>query len=189
MVFELITGDYMFNPKSGKNYGKEDDHIAYITELIGHPDKEWVMSGKRSRKFFTTKGRMKKIVKHKMWGLYDVFKTKYSFKEHEAKAISSFLEQALKWKSEDRLSAQEMLNHEWLSMPNDYDYKVESDGEGEDAEGEDGDEDANEEEDDSEGDMEFNNSGDEWETLETESDEDEDDDENDDSSFELVDHP
>ena len=35
MVFELITGDYLFDPKKGKTYRKNDDHLALITELIG----------------------------------------------------------------------------------------------------------------------------------------------------------
>jgi hypothetical protein len=37
MLFELITGDYLFDPKSEKKqkYNKEDDHLAYITELLG----------------------------------------------------------------------------------------------------------------------------------------------------------
>ena len=35
MVFELITGDYLFDPKKGKTYKKNDDHLALISELIG----------------------------------------------------------------------------------------------------------------------------------------------------------
>ena len=35
MVFELITGDYLFNPKKGKSFKKNDDHLALISELIG----------------------------------------------------------------------------------------------------------------------------------------------------------
>jgi serine/threonine-protein kinase SRPK3 len=35
MIFELVTGDYLFDPKKGKNYKKNDDHLALITELIG----------------------------------------------------------------------------------------------------------------------------------------------------------
>lgn len=139
MIFELVTGDYLFNPKPGKKYSREDDHIAYFIELLGHPNQKYVMSGKRARKYFTTKGKMKRIIKHKIWRLEDVLTEKYCFKQHEAKCLADFLLQALKWKSEDRLSAQEMLKHEWLTMPNNYDYKVDSDGEGEDkseAEGE-----------------------------------------------------
>ena len=181
MVFELITGDYLFNPKSGKNYGKEDDHLAYIIELIGQPPKDWLMSGKRSRKFFTTKGNMKKIVKHKIWVLEDVLKTKYCFKEEEAKQMSDFLLQPLKWKPEDRPSAQDMLQHPWFEMANKYDYKVESDDEGE-GEGEE-DSEGEEDEDDSSEEGEAKGSGDEWETVDSESDASEP------SSFDIVDHP
>ena len=28
MIFELITGDFLFEPKKGPNYGKTDDHLA-----------------------------------------------------------------------------------------------------------------------------------------------------------------
>mmetsp|Transcript_2382 Transcript_2382/g.3637 ORF Transcript_2382/g.3637 Transcript_2382/m.3637 type:complete len:138 (+) Transcript_2382:1438-1851(+) len=35
MVFELVTGDYLFDPKKGKTFRKNDDHLALITELIG----------------------------------------------------------------------------------------------------------------------------------------------------------
>jgi len=35
MTFELITGDYLFDPKKGKTFKKNDDHLALISELIG----------------------------------------------------------------------------------------------------------------------------------------------------------
>ena len=35
MIFELVTGDYLFDPKKGKSYRKNDDHLALISELIG----------------------------------------------------------------------------------------------------------------------------------------------------------
>lgn len=38
MVFELVTGDYLFDPKKGKTFKKNDDHLALITELIGEMD-------------------------------------------------------------------------------------------------------------------------------------------------------
>jgi serine/threonine-protein kinase SRPK3 len=91
MVFELITGDYLFDPKSGENYAKEEDHIAYIIELIGHPELKWLEQGKRFRKWFTTRGKMKRIYKHKIWKLEQVFKDKYCFKKKEAEQLSDFL--------------------------------------------------------------------------------------------------
>lgn len=35
MVFELVTGDYLFDPKKGKTFKKNDDHLALVSELIG----------------------------------------------------------------------------------------------------------------------------------------------------------
>ncbi|KAK3107980.1 serine/threonine protein kinase, CMGC, partial [Teratosphaeriaceae sp. CCFEE 6253] len=45
MVFELITGDYLFDPQSGTKYGKDDDHIAQIIELLGTFPKSLCISG------------------------------------------------------------------------------------------------------------------------------------------------
>jgi serine/threonine-protein kinase SRPK3 len=43
MIFELVTGDYLFDPKKGKSYKKNDDHLALISELIGPcDDYEWL---------------------------------------------------------------------------------------------------------------------------------------------------
>jgi len=28
MMFEMATGDFLFEPRKGKNYGKDDDHLA-----------------------------------------------------------------------------------------------------------------------------------------------------------------
>lgn len=77
MIFELVTGDYLFDPKSGESYSKEEDHLAYMIELIGYPDLKWLKGGKRYRKYFTTKGKMKRIHKHKIWKLDEVLKDKY----------------------------------------------------------------------------------------------------------------
>ena len=35
MAFELATGDYLFEPHSGENYSRDDDHLAHIIELLG----------------------------------------------------------------------------------------------------------------------------------------------------------
>ena len=43
MVFELATGEYLFDPKKGRTFRKNDDHLALIEELIGPCyDKDWM---------------------------------------------------------------------------------------------------------------------------------------------------
>lgn len=45
MIFELVTGDYLFDPKKGKTFRKNDDHLALISELIGEcKNKEFIKS-------------------------------------------------------------------------------------------------------------------------------------------------
>lgn len=45
MIFELITGDYLIDPKGSEDYSKEDDHLAYCHELMGEPDEDYILSG------------------------------------------------------------------------------------------------------------------------------------------------
>lgn len=48
-MFELVTGDYLFEPKKGKNYSKNEDHLALISELIGEcKNTKFLLSGAKS---------------------------------------------------------------------------------------------------------------------------------------------
>lgn len=56
MAFELATGDYLFEPHSGEDYSRDEDHIALIIELLGKVPRKYAMLGKYSKEFFTRKG-------------------------------------------------------------------------------------------------------------------------------------
>ncbi|POI29585.1 hypothetical protein CIB84_006664 [Bambusicola thoracicus] len=56
MAFELATGDYLFEPHSGEDYSRDEDHIALIIELLGKIPRKYAMLGKYSKEFFTKKG-------------------------------------------------------------------------------------------------------------------------------------
>jgi len=43
MLFELITGDYLIDPWSSDSKSKEDDHLACFIELMGEPDKDYII--------------------------------------------------------------------------------------------------------------------------------------------------
>ncbi len=34
MIFELITGDFLFEPRKGQNYDKDEDHLAQVGNYI-----------------------------------------------------------------------------------------------------------------------------------------------------------
>jgi len=78
IVFELLTGDFLFNPKAGKHYSKSEDHLALMIELIGKP-KSHAITGKYADEYFTRRGELRNIKKLKFWGLKDVLIEKYHF--------------------------------------------------------------------------------------------------------------
>lgn len=55
MVFELLTGDLLFEPQAGEDYDRDEDHLAQIQELVGAMPKSLALSGKNSRTFFNRK--------------------------------------------------------------------------------------------------------------------------------------
>lgn len=114
MVFELITGDYLFDPQSGTKYGKDDDHIAQIIELLGPFPKSLCLSGKWSQEIFNRKGELRNIHRLRHWALPDVLKEKYHFKEDEAKKVADFLTPMLELVPEKRANAGGMAGAEWL---------------------------------------------------------------------------
>jgi serine/threonine-protein kinase SRPK3 len=113
-VFELITGDYLFDPQSGTKYGKDDDHIAQIIELLGPFPKSLCLSGKWSQEIFNRKGELRNIHRLRHWALPDVLKEKYHFKEEEAKKVADFLTPMLELVPEKRANAGGMAGAEWL---------------------------------------------------------------------------
>ncbi|PQE05632.1 cmgc srpk kinase protein [Rutstroemia sp. NJR-2017a BBW] len=114
MVFELITGDYLFDPQSGTKYGKDDDHIAQIIELLGPFPKSLCLSGKWSQEIFNRKGELRNIHRLRHWALPDVLKEKYHFPPEEAKKIADFLTPMLELTPEKRANAGGMAGAEWL---------------------------------------------------------------------------
>jgi hypothetical protein len=56
MAFELATGDYLFEPHSGEDYSRDEDHLAHVIELLGPIPRKIAFSGKYSREFFNKKG-------------------------------------------------------------------------------------------------------------------------------------
>ena len=57
MAFEMATGDYLFEPHSGEDYSRDEDHLAHIIELIGNIPRHIAFSGKYSREFFNKRGK------------------------------------------------------------------------------------------------------------------------------------
>lgn len=110
MVFELITADFLFDPRKGANYSKTDDHIAQMIELLGPMPKNYAMSAKNFENFFrkdpiTGKYVYKNISGLRHFPLNKLLIEKYKIKYEEAEQLTDFLLPMLRWRPEERPSA------------------------------------------------------------------------------------
>ncbi|XP_031423748.1 SRSF protein kinase 3-like [Clupea harengus] len=115
MAFELATGDFLFEPHAGKTYSREEDHIAHITELLGPLPLEFAQSGRRSRKLFNRKGELRRISGLHPWTLSDVLQQKYGWKLRDAQPFSQFLLPMLEITPDQRATAAQCLQHQWIN--------------------------------------------------------------------------
>lgn len=91
MVFELITGDFLFDPRKAKDgaYGKTDDHLAQMIEMLGPMPRNLALSGNFYDKFFrrdpvTDEIHFAKIGGLRYFPLEQLLVDKYRFKQNEA---------------------------------------------------------------------------------------------------------
>ncbi|KAJ5600888.1 hypothetical protein N7450_001955 [Penicillium hetheringtonii] len=102
-------------PQSGTKYGKDDDHIAQIIELLGPFAKSQCLSGKWSQEIFNRKGELRNIHRLRHWALPEVLREKYHYSVEQSMRISEFLLPMLDLSPEKRANAGGMASHEWLA--------------------------------------------------------------------------
>ncbi|TRY72837.1 hypothetical protein DNTS_009528 [Danionella cerebrum] len=115
MAFELATGDYLFEPHSGEDYTRDEDHIAHIVELLGPIPPHFALSGRYSREYFNRRGELRHISNLKPWALFEVLLEKYEWPLDQAAQFSDFLLTMLDFLPENRATAAECLQHPWIS--------------------------------------------------------------------------
>ncbi|XP_029994101.1 SRSF protein kinase 3-like isoform X1 [Sphaeramia orbicularis] len=114
MAFELATGDYLFEPHSGEDYTRDEDHLAHIMELLGPIPLPFALSGRYSREYFTRRGDLRHISSLKPWGLFEVLLEKYEWPLDQAAQFSDFLLTMLELQPDRRATAAQCLQHSWL---------------------------------------------------------------------------
>ncbi|KAJ1964166.1 serine/threonine protein kinase, CMGC [Dipsacomyces acuminosporus] len=114
VIFELLTGDYLFEPHSGGRYSKDEDHIAQIMETLGPIPKKFALSGKYSNELFNRRGELRHIRRLHPFPLEDLLHDEYGFTPGESREIAAFLLPMLEINPARRSSAESMLSHKWL---------------------------------------------------------------------------
>ena len=116
MLFEMLTGEFLFDPKKDKNFKKSEDHLALMMELLNKFPNAYSTVGTNSKKYVDQYGNLKKISNLNFMGLKDLLTHYHKVKESEAVALTDFLKPILEIYPEKRARAADMLNHYWLDM-------------------------------------------------------------------------
>ncbi|KAF3455133.1 hypothetical protein FNV43_RR05581 [Rhamnella rubrinervis] len=114
ICFELATGDVLFDPHSGENYERDEDHLALMMELLGMMPRKIALSGRYSREFFNRYGDLRHIRRLRFWPLNKVLTEKYDFSEQDASDLADFLIPILDFVPEKRPTAAQCLSHPWI---------------------------------------------------------------------------
>ncbi|KAJ4971023.1 hypothetical protein NE237_004122 [Protea cynaroides] len=115
ICFELATGDVLFDPHSGDNFDRDEDHLALMMELLGMMPRKIALGGQYSRDFFNRYGDLRHIRRLRFWPLNKVLVEKYEFREQDAHDMADFLVPILDFVPEKRPTASQCLLHPWLS--------------------------------------------------------------------------
>lgn len=165
MVFELITGEFLFDPKKGDDYSRDEDHLALMSELLGDlPEGMRLGNGKFRAEYYNSRGELRNIKDLHYWGLEDVLHRKHRFTKKKSKEIADFLLPMLEYTPENRATAAEMLrDFEAFFEIKEDDYEplcfVERDGEREEVAGSDDNDEEDEQNEEDEESMESYSSG------------------------------
>ncbi|KAH7512076.1 hypothetical protein FEM48_Zijuj12G0052100 [Ziziphus jujuba var. spinosa] len=115
ICFELATGDVLFDPHSGDNYDRDEDHLALMMELLGMMPRKIALGGRYSRDYFNRYGDLRHIRRLRFWPLQKVLIEKYDFSEQDAIDMTNFLVPILDFVPEKRPTAGQCLLHPWIN--------------------------------------------------------------------------
>lgn len=124
LIFELLTGDYLFDPHDGETFDKHEDHLAQIIELLGEfPSEKYLQDCELAPKYFSSGKSLVNIRTLKFWSLENVLVEKYKFDANDdnVKLVCDLILKCLKYDLNERYDCGSLLDHPWFSANAKYD--------------------------------------------------------------------
>eukprot|EP01025_Chloroclados_australasicus_P015951 TRINITY_DN1778_c0_g1_i3.p1 TRINITY_DN1778_c0_g1~~TRINITY_DN1778_c0_g1_i3.p1 ORF type:complete len:480 (+),score=45.25 TRINITY_DN1778_c0_g1_i3:147-1586(+) len=134
VMFELLTGETLFDVQECKQLVANLDHLHQMQQLLGPCPKKVSIGGHHSRLYFTPNGQLHGTIKdhNSMTGLLrHLITVKYAFlfKNHqELLAFFDFLSGCLCYDPAKRITAEEALEHPWLTGDYSITYRFINEG-------------------------------------------------------------
>jgi serine/threonine-protein kinase SRPK3 len=113
ILFELLTGDILFDPDKDKVRSRDVHHLYLIEELMGQIPKSMLSEAKNYKKLYDKKGFLQNVGKKvKRWELSEVMKDNYNnlgFDDNVIKNIVKFINGTLNVIPDNRPNIKTML--------------------------------------------------------------------------------
>jgi serine/threonine-protein kinase SRPK3 len=118
LVFELATGNALFNPRSGGHeYSRDEDHLREIMEVLGPlPPCNVFDRASNYKDYLTRNGELRRIKPQGHCPLHQHLIRSYNFSDKDAHELSDFLLPLLDLNPDKRPSANQCLQHPWLMI-------------------------------------------------------------------------
>ena len=131
MLFEMLTGEFLFDPRKNQQFSKSTDHLRLMMEMLNRFPKEYSTVGTQSKKFVDASGNFKKVAEINFKTMKEILVKRYRTHANQAEALQDFLLPMLDIFPQTRISAFESLKHYWLdSVDGDAFFRpVEEEGE------------------------------------------------------------
>lgn len=116
MLFEMLTGKFLFDPKKTPPATKSENHLALMMQLLYKFPKRFMTIGLNWKHYSDVRGNLKNTHHIDYLSLKDHFTKIFYIKESEAIALAEFLEPMLRFDPRERVSAEAVLKMPWLEM-------------------------------------------------------------------------
>jgi len=114
-IFELLTGNLLFNPEKDKVNNRDVHHINCIQKLCGKVPKDFIKRCGRKDDFFDNKYNLKNINKPELIDIRKILVDEYDYKEEEINDLIDFLRKIFVYQPEKRINIDQCLKHPFLN--------------------------------------------------------------------------
>ncbi|KAK8814136.1 hypothetical protein WA158_007998 [Blastocystis sp. Blastoise] len=115
MIFELITGDYLFDPvDEPEGISKDEEHLAIMESILGTMNKNVFSNAEKSREFFNRNGYLRYNKGNRHWSISDILFNEYHIPREEAFKVEQLLIPMLTYDPKQRATASECLKNSWF---------------------------------------------------------------------------
>ena len=113
VIFELLTGNLLFDPKKSKHFSRCKNHLLDIIEIFGHFDKNYIKKCKYKSKFYDHNNEITNCPEIDFTNLSD-YLIEYDIDKETSIKTAEFLKHVFTYDINDRYSAKQLLELDWL---------------------------------------------------------------------------